>query len=362
MSLGNTVKMTVFGQSHSEEIGVIIEGIEKNTEIDIDIIRQFLLRRAPGRNEYSSPRKEPDEPVIISGLDGNKTNGEPLKIVIRNTDKRATDYENTRFVPRPSHADYAAFVKYGKESFVSGGGFFSGRMTAPMVIAGAVACFALKKMGIEIGAHIYSIADIHDKAFDSVNVSPNELIKIRSKTFPVTDDSAGEKMREAIISAKRQGDSLGGVVECAVSNLPAGIGSPIFNGIESEISRAVFSIPAVKGIEFGSGFHGSSLRGSENNDPFDIKDGKVITVTNNHGGILGGISSGMPIIFRASFKPTPSISIPQQSVNLLTHEREILTVSGRHDPCIVPRAVPVIEAVTAFVIYDMIETEKRNEH
>ena len=357
MTYGEKIKMTVFGQSHSEEIGVIIEGLPKNTEIDFDYIKAYLERRAPGRNAYSTPRKESDEPIFKSGLDGNITTGEPLKVVIRNTNTRAKDYDNIRLLPRPSHADYTAYVKENGKNDIRGGGAFSGRMTAPIVIAGAIASYILEKKGITFGAHILSIKDEKDIAFDSVNITADGLNEIKKKAFPVIDDEAGKRMIYTIMSAKENGDSVGGVIECAAVGLPVGLGGPMFDGLENIISKAVFAVPAVKGIEFGSGFSGSFMFGSENNDEFTVENGTIKTVTNNHGGILGGISSGMPLVFRAAVKPTPSIAKPQQSVNLETMEPETLIINGRHDPCIVPRAVPVIETVTAFCILDRLESE-----
>ncbi|MBE6835428.1 MAG: chorismate synthase [Ruminococcaceae bacterium] len=357
MTYGENVKMTVFGQSHAEKIGVIIEGLPKGTEIDFDYIKNCLSRRAPGKNAYSTPRKEADEPIFESGVENGVTTGEEIKVVIKNTNTRSSDYEKLKLVPRPGHADYTAFVKENGNYDVRGGGAFSGRMTAPLVIAGAIASSILKRRGIEIGAHILKIRDISDSSFDSVAVSEEELETVKNKEFPVIDDKTGERMIEEILGAKAEGDSVGGVIECAVVSFPAGIGSPMFDGLENVISRAVFAVPAVKGIEFGSGFSGSGMLGSENNDAFTVENGKIKTVTNNHGGILGGISSGMPLVFRVAVKPTPSISKKQQSVNLKTLESETLEITGRHDPCIVPRAVPVIEAVTAFCLYDLMRGE-----
>ncbi len=359
MTYGQKVKMTVFGQSHSEEIGVIIEGLPKGIKIDFDYVKKYLSRRAPGKNAYSTPRKEADEPIFETGLNGDITTGEPLKVVIKNTNTRSNDYDNIRFLPRPGHADYTAYIKENGKNDVRGGGAFSGRMTAPIVIAGAIASSILLTKGICFGAHILSIKNESDLPFDSVNVTADELEKIKEKDFPVIDDERGRRMIQTVLSAKEQGDSVGGVVECAAVGLPAGIGSPMFDGLENLISRAVFAVPAVKGIEFGSGFEGSKIFGSENNDEFTVRDGEIKTVTNNHGGILGGISSGMPLVFRVAFKPTPSISKPQQSVNLKTKQVQTLEIKGRHDPCIVPRAVPVIEAVTAFCILDILESEEK---
>lgn len=362
MTYGKRIKMTVFGQSHSEEIGVTIEGLRKGIRLDEDYIRSYLLRRAPGRNAYSTPRKEADEPIFVSGVENSVTTGEPLTAVIRNTNTKSSDYDKLRLVPRPSHADFAAYIKENGKNDVRGGGSFSGRMTAPIVLAGAIASLVLREKGIEIGAHISKIRTVWDRKLDEVNVTGEQLTEIKKKDFPVIDDEKGHQMIEQILSAKRDGDSVGGIIECAVTGLKAGIGEPMFDGLENIISKAVFAVPAVKGIEFGSGFAGTELFGSENNDPFTVKNGEIKTTTNNHGGILGGISSGMPLIFRVAIKPTPSIAKPQQSVNLETKTTETLEIGGRHDPCIVPRAVPVIETITAFALLDEMESEGQNEH
>jgi len=359
MTCGENIKMTVFGQSHSDEIGVLIDGLPKGIAVDFNLIKEYLSRRAPGKNEYSTPRKEADEPIFETGLENGITTGDTVKAVIKNTNTRSSDYEKIKALPRPGHADFTAYIKENGKNDVRGGGAFSGRMTAPIVIAGAIAASILKKNGIEIGAHILKIKDIEDSSFDFVNVGKDVLDEIKKKDFPVIDCKAGKRMIDTILSAKGQGDSVGGIIECAALGLPAGIGSPMFDGLENIISRAVFAVPAVKGIEFGSGFAGSGLFGSENNDAFTVSDGKIKTVTNNHGGILGGISSGMPLVFRVAVKPTPSISKPQQSVNLLTMKEETLEIIGRHDPCIVPRAVPVIEAITAFCLLDIMKGEGR---
>ncbi len=351
-NFGNNIKITVFGQSHSEAIGVVIDGLPSGFKIDTEKCAEFMARRAPGQNDLSTPRKEADEVKIISGVVDNITCGAPLCAVIENTNTRSGDYDKLRILPRPSHSDFAAMVKHGGFNDIRGGGNFSGRMTAPLCFAGAVCLQILEEKGIDIGAHISSIGKVNDDRFDGVNVSKSDFDNIHSKAFAVIDDAKGELMRREIYDAKADGDSVGGTIECAVTGVPAGIGDPMFDGIENSISRAVFGIPAIKGIEFGSGFEGSKLRGSENNDDFISADGKIKTATNNHGGILGGISSGMPIVFRCAVKPTPSIAREQQSVNTQTLEEESLVIGGRHDPCIVPRAVPCIEAITAIVITD----------
>lgn len=353
-NFGSKIKLTIFGQSHSQAIGCVLDGIPAGIKLDTDRIEAFMARRAPGKNKISTARKEADTPRIISGVVDGVTCGAPICAIIENSDTRSGDYDKLRSLPRPGHSDYAAFMKHNGFNDIRGGGNFSGRLTAPLCFAGAVCIQILESRGIHIGAHISSIAQIDDCKFDAVGVTKENLDNVKSKLLPVIDDTKGEEMIAAIDAARSDGDSVGGTVECAVIGLPAGIGDPIFDGIENQISRIVFGIPAVKGIEFGSGFDGSRLRGSENNDAFTCTNGEIKTVTNNHGGILGGITSGMPVIFRCAFKPTPSIAKQQQTVNLSTGENEIFTVGGRHDPCVVQRAVPCVEAAAALAIADYI--------
>lgn len=353
-NFGSKIKLTIFGQSHSQAIGCVLDGIPAGIKLDTNRIEAFMARRAPGKNKISTARKEADTPRIISGVVDGVTCGAPICAIIENSDTRSGDYDKLRSLPRPGHSDYAAFMKHNGFNDIRGGGNFSGRMTAPLCFAGAVCIQILESKGIHIGAHISSIAQVDDCRFDAVGVTKENLDSVKSKLLPVIDDAKGEEMVAAIDAARSDGDSVGGTVECAVIGLPAGIGDPIFDGIENQISRIVFGIPAVKGIEFGSGFDGSRLRGSENNDAFTCTNGQIKTVTNNHGGILGGITSGMPVIFRCAFKPTPSIAKQQQTVNLSTGENEIFTVGGRHDPCVVQRAVPCVEAAAALAIADYI--------
>ena len=351
-NFGNNIKITIFGQSHSEAIGVVIDGLPAGFKIDTEKVSAFMARRAPGKNALSTPRKEADEVKIISGVVDNITCGAPLCAVIENTNTRSGDYDKLRILPRPSHSDFAAMMKHNGFNDIRGGGNFSGRLTAPLCFAGAVCMQMLEEKGIRIGAHISSIGKIKDKKFDAVNVSGSDFDNILVKSFPVIDDTQGGLMQKEILDTKNIGDSVGGTIECAVVGMPAGVGDPIFDGIENRISAAVFGIPAIKGIEFGAGFESAEMHGSENNDNFITENGKIKTATNNHGGILGGISSGMPIVFRCAVKPTPSIGISQKTVNTETGEEEMLVIGGRHDPCIVPRAVPCIEAAAAVVIAD----------
>ena len=341
---GEHLRLTVFGQSHAPAIGMTLEGLPAGEAIDMEALQAFLERRAPGRNDWSTPRREADAPEFLSGLVGNVTCGAPLTAIIRNTNTRSGDYANLAVVPRPGHADYTAQVKYGGHQDYAGGGAFSGRLTAPLCIAGGICIQLLKRQGIEIISRIASVGTAEDTA--PLTCSTAE------KPFPTVSDEAGTAMRAVIADAKAEGDSVGGVIECAVLGLPAGLGGPLFDGMEGRIASIVFGIPAVKGIEFGAGFASARLRGSENNDPFTVENGTVKTVSNRCGGILGGITDGMPLTFRAAFKPTPSIARAQQSVNLKTLTPETLRVTGRHDPCIVPRAVPCVEAAAAVAVYD----------
>ena len=323
---GENLHLTIFGQSHSPAIGVTVEGIPAGEKVDLDELQRFLNRRAPGKNVWSTPRKEADAPEILSGLVNGYTCGAPLTAIIRNTNTRSQDYANLAVTPRPGHA-------------------------APLCIVGGICLQILAREGITLVSRIASIAGITDEG---------ELTgSLAGKEFPIVSDARGEEMREAIAQAREAGDSVGGVIECAIFGAPAGLGDPMFGGMENRIASAVFGIPAVKGIEFGAGFGVASLRGSEDNDAFTVENGKIVTETNHCGGILGGITNGMPIVFRAAFKPTPSIAREQQSVNLQTMVPEKMAVTGRHDPCIVPRAVPCVEAAAAIAVYDAYLSRKR---
>ncbi len=354
---GENIKIKVFGKSHGENIGVEIDGFPKDEKIDLSELGAFLDRRKPGKNKMSTPRVEADLPDFESGLNDGVTTGEKVRAVIWNTNTRSGDYDNLKTVPRPGHADFTAHEKFDGQLDMRGGGHFSGRLTAPICIAGGMALQVLDRQGISIGAHVEAVGDVHDERFPLYPTK--ELFEdIAKKEVPVIDDEAGAKMRTLIESVGSQGDSIGGIVECVITGMPVGVGEPMFGGIENRLAAALFGIPAVKGVEFGNGFECATLRGSQNNDPFVVKDGKVVTETNNHGGSLGGISSGMPIVFRVAFKPTPSISLPQKSVELETKTETVLEIKGRHDPCIVVRAVPVVEAVAATVILDMLGGNK----
>jgi chorismate synthase len=349
---GKKLRVSIFGQSHSPAIGVSVDGLPAGIKIDTDELQAFLKRRAPGQSDVSTARTEDDMPEILSGLAGGVTCGAPLAIIIRNEDARSADYRELRDIPRPSHADYAAHIKYGGHQDVAGGGHFSGRLTAPLCAAGGVCLQILHGLGIHIGAHILRIGGAEDDSFNPVGISAGDFDVIRGNPLPVLRREAGESMRQQILQAREKGDSVGGIVECAAIGLPAGLGDPMFDGIENRIAAIVFGIPGAKGIEFGSGFAGAERRGSENNDSFYMDGKNVKTRTNNSGGILGGITNGMPVLFRVAFKPTPSIGMEQNSVSLSRKENTVLQVKGRHDPCIVPRAVPCVEAAAAIALYD----------
>jgi chorismate synthase len=352
--MGQRVKISIFGQSHSEAVGVVIDGLPAGEAVDIDAVQKFLNRRAPGRSRYSTPRAESDIPSVLSGLRDGMTCGAPLCAVFENRDVRSSDYDPHFDIPRPSHADYPAYVKYKGANDVRGGGHFSGRLTAPLCFAGAVCLQILARKGIWIGAHLASVGTADDLPFDPVSVTVEEFAEIAGKEFPVIDDQAGELMKAEIEKARSVQDSVGGVVECCALGVPAGIGDPMFDGVENRLAAAIFGIPGVKGVEFGAGFAAARMRGSAQNDPYYVEDGTIRTVTNNHGGILGGITTGMPVILRAAFKPTSSIGIEQDSVSLSRMENCKLTVKGRHDPCITVRAVPVVESVMAITLLDFL--------
>ncbi len=343
--------VSIFGQSHAPAIGVSIDGLPAGFAVDLEKLAQFLRRRAPGKQPWSTPRAEEDAPEFLCGLHEGKTCGAPLTAIIRNTNTRSADYESLRDLPRPGHADLTAQVKYGGAQDGRGGGHFSGRLTAPLCIAGGLCLQLLEKQGITVRARIRAIGAVRDDAPFAASVA--------DKPFPAVSDTAAAAMQDEIARAKAEQDSVGGIVECIVEGVPAGLGAPMFDGLENTIARLVFAIPAVKGIEFGEGFAAAQLRGSENNDPFCIKNGKVCTSSNHCGGILGGISNAMPIVFRAAFKPTPSIAQPQHTVSLSRQEDAMLTIHGRHDPCIVPRAVPCVEAAAAIAVLDALMGRKK---
>ena len=354
-NIGRYIKMQIFGESHGKAIGVVIDGIPHGIKLDMDAIAVQMARRAPGNDKTSTPRKEADIPEIISGVLNGVTTGAPLCAMIVNSNTRSGDYSNLVDTPRPSHADYPANIRFNGYNDLSGSGHFSGRLTAPMVFAGAVCRQILKEKGITVGGHIYSIGEVKDTPFDMVYVDENMLNGLNCRAFSVIDEKSEKEMRDVIEKARRDCDSIGGVCEVAVTGIDAGNGDVMFGSVESRISEALFGVPAVKGIEFGAGFGFDKMLGSEANDRYVNKDGKIATVSNNNGGILGGLSNGMPVIFRAVLKPTPSISKPQETLNLTTMEAETLSIKGRHDPCVVVRGLAAIENLVCFVICDILK-------
>ena len=338
---GQSLKLSVFGQSHGAAIGMTLDGIPAGLPVNPECLQKFLNRRSPGQNEYATSRKEADIPEFLSGIVDGHTCGAPITAII---------HTNLIDCPRPGHADYPAQIKYQGYQDVAGGGHFSGRLTAPICIAGGLCKQWLSAKGIEIAAHIVAIGGITD---DSVHLDwVNPDFSLIGKDYPVINPDAGEKMRDVIAKAKSEGDSVGGLIRCMATGIPAGLGDPMFDGMESRIAQIIYGIPAVKGLDFGSGFSGSYLKGSQNNDSYTISDGKVYTLTNHAGGILGGITTGMPLVFQVAIKPTPSIAKIQKTISISRGKSVDLQIQGRHDPCIVPRAVPVIEAAAAIAIFD----------
>ena len=350
-STGRLLRLTTFGESHGVAIGGVLDGFPAGFQINTDELLSFMQRRAPGRNEFSTSRKEGDVPEFLTGVENGVTQGGRIHAVIRNSNQHSSDYSQVKDIPRPSHADFAAISKYGADVDLRGGGHYSGRLTAMLCVAGGLCIQYLKKKCIEIYAHVYSIADVKDTPFDAVNP---DFAALSGKEYPVIDDESCERMKAEIAKAKSEGDSVGGVVECAVTGLEAGLGEHMFAGVEARVASALFAVPAVKGVEFGAGFASAGLRGSENNDPFVTDGVKVSTLTNNCGGILGGMTNSMPIVVRAAFKPTPSIAKEQQSVSLSEMKNVTFSIKGRHDPCIVFRAVPVVEAAVALAVCDIL--------
>ena len=351
---GNALKISIFGESHGGGIGVVLDGFPSGILFDEDFVLREMDRRAPGKNKQSTARKEADLPKILSGIYQGYTTGTPICAMIENTDTRSGDYKDFSTHPRPGHADYTGLVRFGGYNDPRGGGHFSGRLTAPLVFAGAMCKLYLKTKGITVGAHIQSIAQIQDTPFDDVEVSAEQLEQLRMQEYPIINPLAQKAMLAAIEEARLDQDSVGGVIECASVGVPAGLGSPMLDSVEGRLASLLFSVPAVKGVEFGVGFGFAEFRGSHANDTFTLTDEeKVVTETNNNGGVLGGITSGMPLIFRTAIKPNPSIAKPQRTLNLSTGEVEELCIKGRHDPCIVTRAAPVIEAAAAVALTDL---------
>ena len=350
---GKNIELSLFGESHGKAIGIVIGNLPAGIKLDLEAIKKDLSRRAPGKNKMSTARKEKDEVEIISGVIDGVTTGAPLVGMIYNSDQHSKDYSYLKELMRPGHSDYSAYEKYHGFNDVRGGGHFSGRLTAPIVFAGAIAKQILKQQGIYVGAHIQSIKDVYDESF-SVNISEEMLENLLLKQYPTINDEVFTKMQETIEEARLNQNSVGGTIECAIINVPAGIGNPFFDSVEAHLSQLLFSIPAVKSVSFGLGEKITELYGSEANDSYYYDGDIVKTKTNNNGGILGGISSGMPIVFKVGIKPTPSVSLKQDTISVKTKENSTLEIKGRHDPCIVPRAIVVVEAMAALGILDMI--------
>ena len=352
--IGRNIRVQVFGESHGPSIGVIIDGLPAGLAIDDKAIADQMARRAPGQSAQVTQRREPDSPQFLSGLYRGHTTGSPLCAVIANTDTRSKDYAALADLPRPSHADYNATVKYGGYADMRGGGHFSGRLTAPLVLAGAICAGALSQRGIDIGAHLIQVGEVMAPALDPVAVTREDLDRLRQAPLGMADEAARQRVEDLLDDLRRQGDSVGGLVECAAIGLPQGLGEPMAAGVENRLSAALFAIPGLRGLAFGAGFAACAMRGSAHNDPYTLVDGRVQPASNHAGGVLGGITTGLPLISHTAFKPTPSIARPQASVRLSSLSPESLTISGRHDPCIAIRAVPVVEAVTAIVCLDLL--------
>lgn len=352
-TFGKIFNISIFGESHGKGIGVVLDNYPAGIKIDMDFIMREMARRAPSSSPASTARREPDIPQIISGIKDGVSTGAPICMLIENRDARSHDYAPFDKTPRPGHADYTATLRYHGNQDPAGGGHFSGRLTAPIVFAGALAKLALKEKGITIGAHLLQVGDVFDDQFNQSVLNEKLLSDLRESDEPIINPLAQDAMHKLVESTRKAGDSIGGVVECAALNTPAGLGSPIFDALESRISSFLFSIPAVRGVEFGAGFGAAFMNGSEANDEFYYENGKVMTRTNNHGGALGGITTGAPILVRCAFKPTPSIFKQQNTINLDSKENTTLVIEGRHDPCIAYRAVPVVESALAIVLLDL---------
>ena len=357
---GKHLKISIWGESHSESIGVIVDGLPAGETIDLEQVLDFMARRRSSGGTTDTPRQEADLPEIQSGLLNGKTCGTPICALIRNTNTQSKDYSLFERVARPGHADYSGFLRYNGHNDIRGGGHFSGRLTAPLCFAGALAKQILARKGISVCAHIQQVGSIMERSFDFDELNHDLVQKLNSSFFPTLDDEKSKQMQELIAEVRSEGNSVGGIVECAVLGVPGGYGDPLFDSVESQLASLLFSIPAVKGVEFGSGFELASMKGSQSNDAFVLHDDTIITETNHNGGILGGITIGMPIVFRCAFKPTPSISIEQKSVDFIAKEETSIQIHGRHDPCIVRRAVPVVEAAAALVLLDiLLSSDKR---
>ncbi len=356
-SYGQSLKLSIFGQSHGEAIGVTLDGFPAGMEIDMDRLLAEMARRAPGQSALTTARKEPDAPEFLSGVMNGRTTGQPICIMIRNTNQRSRDYGDGVDLVRPGHADYTGHVRYFGFEDWRGGGSFSGRLTAPLVAAGALCSQWLEKQGVKIACHIQQLANVKDMSFMDIEPKSDytyeDLSYLKQMHLPVLTEGLDAKMERRILAARKDGDSVGGVIECMITGVPEGFGAPFFDSVESSLSHLMFSVPGVKGVEFGTGFGFAGMRGSQANDPYRAIYGGVVTETNHSGGVNGGITNGMPVVFRCAIRPTPSIAKTQQTVSIKTWQNAELEIKGRHDPCILPRAVPVIEAMAAVAVLDM---------
>lgn len=352
-TFGNNISITLFGESHGEAIGCVLDGIAPGIEVDEEFIASQMEKRK-GINSISTPRREADKVRILSGVFEGRTTGTPIALMIENQTQHSEDYSSTKDLARPGHADFTAQCKYGGFQDYRGGGHFSGRITAPIVAAGAICLKALNKKGIEIGTHISSCAGVKDREFEKLG---EDIELLKTKEMPTLCDKAGEDMISAIESARKEGDSVGGILTTAVVGMPSGVGEPWFDTVESLLAHALFSIPAVKGVEFGKGFGFADMKGSAANDEFFMEEGRVQTKTNNNGGINGGITNGMPIVFSCAVKPTPSIFKEQNTVDFIKNEDAVLSIKGRHDPAIIHRARVVVDSITAITLCDLLSTK-----
>ena len=360
-TLGEQIKMTIFGESHGPAIGLVIDGLPAGIELDMEALDKEMARRAPGKSQLTTARAETDQYVIESGVFQGKTTGMAICVLIPNKDQRSKDYSLLKDIMRPGHGDYPGHVKFHGFNDYRGGGSFSGRLTAPLVFMGAVAKQMLAAEGIHVGAHLASVGNVQDKKFNPLGEKPKVFADLAKEYLPVLEKDKAQAMEEEILKAKKTKNSVGGTIECMITGVPAGIGEPYFDSVESRLAHGLFSVPAVKAIEFGKGFALAQMKGSEANDPMYMEKGTVKTKSNNNGGILGGISNGMPIVFTVAIKPTPSIALPQETVNVTEGKDTVVEITGRHDPCIAPRAVPVIEAVAAWTILDLLYLGKRGK-
>ena len=358
-NFGSKIKISIEGESHGEYLSGTICGLPSGETVDKKLIAQQMARRAPGQDSTATPRKEADAVEFTSGLENGVTNGEPISFIIKNTNTHSSDYDELKYTPRPSHADYPAFVKYNGQADMRGSGHFSGRLTAPLTAIGAICRQVLERRGITVGGHVYNIGEVFDAAFDAVTVNEEQLKELSTEYFATNSKEAKDEMRELIAETAESGDSIGGTLEVAVTGMPVGIGNHMFGGVENVVSSLVYGVPAVKGVSFGAGFDFGFLRGSEANDQYYFKDESVVTATNNCGGIVGGMTTGMPLIIKAALKPTPSIFMAQPTVNLKTKENVMLSIKGRHDPCIVPRALPAVEAAVAIAVTMLLAEDEK---